>query len=36
MQSVEEKFSIDRCVKAHAELYQEMLDKTEARKIAAE
>ena len=33
---VEERFSIDRCVKAHAELYQEMLDKTEARKIAAE
>ena len=33
---VEEKFSIDRCVKAHVDLYQEMLDKFESRKIAAE
>jgi glycosyltransferase involved in cell wall biosynthesis len=30
------EFSIDKCVKAHADLYEEMLDKIEARKIAAE
>jgi glycosyltransferase involved in cell wall biosynthesis len=33
---VEKEFSIDKCVKAHADLYEEMLDKIEARKIAAE
>jgi glycosyltransferase involved in cell wall biosynthesis len=33
---VEKEFSIDKCVKAHADLYEEMLDKVEARKIAAE
>jgi glycosyltransferase involved in cell wall biosynthesis len=33
---VEEEFSIDQCVRAHAELYQEMLDKAEVRRIAAE
>jgi len=33
---VEKEFSIDKCVKAHADLYEEMLDKVEAKKIAAE
>jgi len=33
---VEREFSIDKCVKAHADLYEEMLDKIEARKVAAE
>ena len=33
---VEKEFSIDKCVKAHADLYEEMLDRTEARKMAAE
>jgi glycosyltransferase involved in cell wall biosynthesis len=33
---VEQEFSIDKCVKAHADLYEEMLDKIEARKMAAE
>jgi glycosyltransferase involved in cell wall biosynthesis len=33
---VEETFSLDQCVQAHAELYQEMLDKAEVRRIAAE
>ena len=33
---VEKEFSIDKCVKAHADLYEEMLDKIEARKVAAE
>jgi len=33
---VEKEFSIDRCVKAHADLYEEMLDKIEARRVAAE
>jgi glycosyltransferase involved in cell wall biosynthesis len=33
---VEKEFSIDKCVKAHADLYVEMLDKIEARKMAAE
>jgi glycosyltransferase involved in cell wall biosynthesis len=33
---VEKEFSIDKCVKAHADLYEEMLYKIEARKIAAE
>jgi glycosyltransferase involved in cell wall biosynthesis len=32
---VEKEFSIDKCVKAHADLYEEMLDKIEARKVAA-
>ena len=32
---VEKEFSIDKCVKAHADLYEEMLDKIEARKMAA-
>jgi glycosyltransferase involved in cell wall biosynthesis len=33
---VEKKFSIDKCVKAQADLYEEMREKIEARKIAAE
>jgi glycosyltransferase involved in cell wall biosynthesis len=33
---VEKEFSIDKCVKAHADLYQEMLDKIAVRKTAAE
>ena len=33
---VEKEFSIDKCVKAHADLYEETLQKIEARKIAAE
>ena len=33
---VEEQFSIDKCVKAHLDLYQEMLDQAESRRIAAE
>jgi glycosyltransferase involved in cell wall biosynthesis len=33
---VEKEFSIDKCVKAHADLYEEMLDKVEARKVTAE
>jgi glycosyltransferase involved in cell wall biosynthesis len=33
---VEEEFSIDKCVKAHLDLYQEMLDQAEPRRIAAE
>ena len=33
---VENEFSIDKCVKAHADLYEEMLDKIEARKVPAE
>ena len=32
---VEEKFSIDQCVRAHAELYQDLLDKAERAGIAA-
>jgi glycosyltransferase involved in cell wall biosynthesis len=31
---VEKEFSIERCVKAHLDLYEEMLDKAEAAKIA--
>jgi glycosyltransferase involved in cell wall biosynthesis len=33
---VEKEFSIDKCVKAHADLYEEMLDKVEARRVAAQ
>ena len=33
---VEEEFSIDQCVKAHLDLYQEMLYRIESRRIAAE
>lgn len=33
---VEEKFSIDQCVKAHGELYQDLLDRVEGARIAAE
>ena len=33
---IEKEFSIDKCVKAHADLYEEMLDKIEARRMAAE
>ena len=33
---VEEKFSIDQCVKAHAELYQDLLDRSEGARRAAE
>jgi glycosyltransferase involved in cell wall biosynthesis len=33
---VEREFSIDKCVKAHVDLYEEVLDKVEPRKIAAE
>ena len=33
---VEKEFSIDKCVKAHLDLYQEMLDQAEPRRIAAE
>jgi glycosyltransferase involved in cell wall biosynthesis len=33
---VEQEFSIDKCVKAHADLYEEMLHRAEPRKIAAE
>jgi hypothetical protein len=35
---VEQEFSIDRCVEAHAGLYQELLDKNRvgALRIAAE
>jgi glycosyltransferase involved in cell wall biosynthesis len=33
---VEKEFSIDKCVKAHADLYEETLQKIEARKVAAE
>jgi glycosyltransferase involved in cell wall biosynthesis len=33
---VEEEFSIDKCVKAHLDLYQELLDRAEPRRIAAE
>ncbi len=33
---VQKEFSIDKCVEAHADLYQEMLDKVEPRKVAAE
>jgi glycosyltransferase involved in cell wall biosynthesis len=33
---VEETFSIDRCVKAHAELYEDLLQKSEEARIAAE
>ena len=33
---VEEEFSIDKCVKAHLDLYREMLDHAEPRRIAAE
>ena len=33
---VEEEFSIDKCVKAHADLYEDMLDQVEPSKIAAE
>jgi glycosyltransferase involved in cell wall biosynthesis len=33
---VEEEFSIDKCVKAHLDLYEEMLDRAEPRRIAAE
>ena len=32
---VEEQFSIDQCVKAHAELYQYLLDRAEGARIAA-
>ena len=33
---VEKEFSIEKCVKAHADLYEEMLEKLEARKMATE
>jgi glycosyltransferase involved in cell wall biosynthesis len=33
---VEETFSIERCVKAHAELYQDLLERSEGARIAAE
>jgi glycosyltransferase involved in cell wall biosynthesis len=33
---VQKEFSIDKCVEAHADLYQEMLGKVELRKVAAE
>ena len=32
----EEQFSIVKCVKAHMELYEEMLDRAASRRIAAE
>jgi glycosyltransferase involved in cell wall biosynthesis len=33
---VEETFSIDQCVKAHAELYEDLLQGSEGARIAAE
>ena len=33
---VEKEFSIEKCIKAHADLYEEMLEKLEARKMATE
>ena len=33
---VEKEFSIKKCVKAHVDLYEDMLDRAEPRKIAAE
>lgn len=33
---VEETFSIDQCVKAHAELYEDLLQRSEGARIAAE